>query len=266
MSIASEITRLQGVKSDILQAISDKGVVVPAGSALDDCPDLIASIPTGGGNIPDGYKLTMYTELAYNSGATIIMYPKYYGQDDITPYRYDSLEYQVYLKQNVSNPSAALGFSAYPGSGGQFKYLMLSANITPGSESIKCMFKFRDYFEKTLTINGAAEGFVVAKMSYDGTDGNFSLNDITSSSTGVLDNDAIPDGPWQLFIVGADKFAGTKIFRMRSKIYNSDKYRFDYVPARRISDNRAGFINLVTGNFVWSRDTPTNLVAGPDIT
>lgn len=44
MSIASEITRLQGVKSDILQAISDKGVTVPAGSALDDCPGLIASI------------------------------------------------------------------------------------------------------------------------------------------------------------------------------------------------------------------------------
>jgi hypothetical protein len=266
MSIASEITRLQGVKSDILQAISDKGVVVPAGSALDDCPDLIASIPTGGGNIPDGYKLTMYTELAYNSGATIIMYPKYYGQDDITPYRYDSLEYQVYLKQNVSNPSVALGFSAYPGSGGQFKYLRLSANITPGSESIQCEFRMRNYFDNTLTLSGTAEGFVVAKMSYDGTDAHYALNDITDSKTDTANNNAIPDGPWQLFNVGADEFAGTKIFRMRSKIYNSDKYRFDYVPARRISDNRAGFINLVTGNFVWSKDTPTNLVAGPDIT
>lgn len=48
MSIASEITRLQGVKSDILQAISDKGVTVPVGSALDDCPDLITSISGGG--------------------------------------------------------------------------------------------------------------------------------------------------------------------------------------------------------------------------
>ena len=48
MSIASEITRLQGVKSDILRAISDKGVEVPSGSMLDDCPDLIASISGGG--------------------------------------------------------------------------------------------------------------------------------------------------------------------------------------------------------------------------
>jgi len=47
MSIASEITRLQGVKSNILQAISNKGVVVPAGSALDDCPDLISLISGG---------------------------------------------------------------------------------------------------------------------------------------------------------------------------------------------------------------------------
>lgn len=51
MSIASEITRLQGVKSNILQAISDKGVVVPADSALDDCPNLIGQI-SGGAYIP----------------------------------------------------------------------------------------------------------------------------------------------------------------------------------------------------------------------
>lgn len=48
MSIASEISRLQGVKADILDAISAKGVTVPAGSALDDCPGLIADISGGG--------------------------------------------------------------------------------------------------------------------------------------------------------------------------------------------------------------------------
>ena len=49
MSIASQITRLQGVKANILQAIADKGVEVPSGSKLADCPDLIASISGGGG-------------------------------------------------------------------------------------------------------------------------------------------------------------------------------------------------------------------------
>lgn len=54
MSIASEITRLQGVKADILQAIADKGVDVPVGSALGDCPGLISSI-SGGGEVGTPY-------------------------------------------------------------------------------------------------------------------------------------------------------------------------------------------------------------------
>lgn len=49
MSIASEITRLQGVKSNILDAIAAKGVSVPSGAMLDDCPELIAAISGGGG-------------------------------------------------------------------------------------------------------------------------------------------------------------------------------------------------------------------------
>lgn len=52
MSIESEITRLQSVKSNILHAIADKGVEVPLGSKLANCPDLIASISGGGGGIP----------------------------------------------------------------------------------------------------------------------------------------------------------------------------------------------------------------------
>lgn len=48
MSIESEITRLQSVKSNILHAIADKGVEVPSGSKLADCPRLIASISGGG--------------------------------------------------------------------------------------------------------------------------------------------------------------------------------------------------------------------------
>lgn len=65
MSIASEITRLQGVKSDILQAIANKGVTVPAGSALDDCPGLIADIPLG-----QEYTRVFLTYFANTSGLT----------------------------------------------------------------------------------------------------------------------------------------------------------------------------------------------------
>lgn len=52
MSIESEITRLQGVKSDILASIEAKNVIVPPGAALAGCPRLIASISGGGGGVP----------------------------------------------------------------------------------------------------------------------------------------------------------------------------------------------------------------------
>lgn len=50
MSIASEITRLNGAKADIIQAIADKGVTVPSSAKLDDMAELIASISGGGGS------------------------------------------------------------------------------------------------------------------------------------------------------------------------------------------------------------------------
>ena len=49
MSVASEITRLNGAKADIIQAITDKGVTVPSSAKLDDMALLIASITGGGG-------------------------------------------------------------------------------------------------------------------------------------------------------------------------------------------------------------------------
>lgn len=49
MSIQSEITRISGNVSDALDAITAKGVTVPAGSTSDDLADLISQISGGGG-------------------------------------------------------------------------------------------------------------------------------------------------------------------------------------------------------------------------
>lgn len=49
MSISSEITRLYGVRSDIFTSLTAKGVSVPASAVLDDVPDMIDSISSGGG-------------------------------------------------------------------------------------------------------------------------------------------------------------------------------------------------------------------------
>lgn len=54
MSIASEITRLQGVKTNILNAIAAKGVSVPSGAKLADCQDLISLIGGREGTVTIG--------------------------------------------------------------------------------------------------------------------------------------------------------------------------------------------------------------------
>ena len=72
MSIQSEITRLQGVKADILSSIEAKNVIVPTGAMLADCPGLIAEI-TGGGvpylkNIMPTYGVKVVDENGYIGG------------------------------------------------------------------------------------------------------------------------------------------------------------------------------------------------------
>lgn len=51
MSIASEISRLSGVRENIFTSITNKGVTVPATATFSSCPALIDSI-TGGGSGP----------------------------------------------------------------------------------------------------------------------------------------------------------------------------------------------------------------------
>ena len=49
MSVAREITRLQGAKADLKTAIEGKGVTVPSATKLDGYADLVDDIQTGGG-------------------------------------------------------------------------------------------------------------------------------------------------------------------------------------------------------------------------
>lgn len=50
MSIASEISRLQGAKADLKTAIEGKGVTVPSATKLDGYADLVDAISQGGGS------------------------------------------------------------------------------------------------------------------------------------------------------------------------------------------------------------------------
>lgn len=49
MSIADDLTRIQGAKADLRTSIQAKGVTVPASAKIDDYPDYVDAIQQGGG-------------------------------------------------------------------------------------------------------------------------------------------------------------------------------------------------------------------------
>lgn len=67
-TVAEEITRISGCREDIKTAIAAKGVTVPTGAKLADCPALIASITGGGGpSEPTAMVNTGFTATGYKS-------------------------------------------------------------------------------------------------------------------------------------------------------------------------------------------------------
>lgn len=60
-TVAEEITRISGCREDIKTAIAAKGVTVPTGAKLADCPALIASITGGGGGEATSFISDSYT-------------------------------------------------------------------------------------------------------------------------------------------------------------------------------------------------------------
>ena len=78
MSIASEISRLQSAKTDIRNAIQNKGVTVPSNITIDAYPSYIASIPTGG---TDYAPELIGRTIASYSNSTISLIGKYAFND-----------------------------------------------------------------------------------------------------------------------------------------------------------------------------------------
>lgn len=68
MSIASEISRLSGVREDIFTSITNKGVTVPATATFSSCPALIDSITGGGGGSPTSLINSTFTASGFLSG------------------------------------------------------------------------------------------------------------------------------------------------------------------------------------------------------
>ena len=132
MTIASEITRLQGVKSNIIDAIAAKGVDVPSGAKLADCPELIASISGGGG------------EFDITNVVPIVPVSKIYVVDDNGYIGYDITKYFQYVNQTIYHNFAILA------AGNDFSQMGLGqVTFTPASTDY---IGGREY--STVTIGG----------------------------------------------------------------------------------------------------------------
>ena len=245
MSIASEITRLQGVKSDILSAIADKGVTVPVGSALDDCPALIASISTGGGGDepPTGYKRLMYME---------------YKRVDTTYWLFDSI---IDMKSSdkyhfvFDIVTSATGRSATvcelrPDSQGTI-YLQIDSKIDDTVD-----VKAGRTWPGMVTIN-VPKG----PLNVDFVDpGSVNINGQQySCGNGTISNgyfdDFLSDGTFPPLNDGS-KFYGLTIYD------SEDSPKHKIVPVLRLSNNQITLCDLVTGNF--ANAVSRNWIAGPD--
>lgn len=131
MSIASEITRLQGVKSNILQAITDKGVTVPSSAKLDDVALLIASITGGGGG---GNGVYLQAILPVSGGRVLVVDENgYIGCKSLPTYYPSAYTSYAFVVSGADFSSSGLGQVTL---------------VTPGTADIGG----RSY--RTLSING----------------------------------------------------------------------------------------------------------------
>ena len=121
MSIATEITRLQGAKADLKTAIENKGVTVSSSALLDAYPALVDSIPTGGGAVKektvnfidfDGTLVASYTGAEVQALTALPDGPDH--SSDEVPLTFDGWNWTLseIKSNNTSYPSAIITVGA----------------------------------------------------------------------------------------------------------------------------------------------------------
>ncbi len=157
MSIASEITRLSGVRSDIFTSITNKGVAVPAGSTFSSCPTLIDSIVTGGGGgDPTSMINPTFTASGYASG-----YRPFTATQNVIP-KYDEI-YGTYISGQYSNyVFIQVPMSALSGAGDLTNYnlnLNFQSWNVGGTQSIDIIPNSADLYSNHYSTNKTTNDF-----------------------------------------------------------------------------------------------------------
>lgn len=237
MSIASEITRLQGVKSDILNAISAKGVTVPSGSALDDCPALIAEIPTGGGSIaPEGYKI--YQRLEMKSGNIFPQGENYLGKIKFN--FNDVIILNVDLKPLNPDPNPLAGnlFLVAQASNGYSRF------VCAGFQCWKSPSEYYRYDNNNRF--GSSQSYPSANISYYAKS---TKNSLTMNGTTL--NVARADAPeFKMLILGSGVSENWSFYSFKVLDETETTISQYWLPALEIATNKKGIVDIKTGKFV----------------
>lgn len=281
MSIASEITRLQGVKSNILNAIADKGVTVPANSALADCPNLINSISAGGDILlPHTYNRLEYIHQSGDDGITA----------NSTGY------YQIDLGNDFTNENKKFGIiakrdsEAYQSAASNCLLFQISHREYYDIEGITAQlwnpytnvdtitwYNGGDYKrEDEITHDGTPK---ITKVEISGTNcyikssiysHEFTNGYYTKISTTTSNHYSLRLFGTFISAMGVNPIPARNVNALKGNIYamyindgnNTIHY---YVPCRRNSDSVIGFYDVIAGVFYEPLGNTSALTAGPDL-
>lgn len=125
-TVAEEITRISGCREDIKTAIAAKGVNVPTGAKLADCPALIASITGGSGpSEPTAMVNTGFSATGYKSA-----YVPFTATQNIVTVKEDvdiTFPYQITSQGERFSVSFNSSYFVDPGAN-DFKYIKIGFN------------------------------------------------------------------------------------------------------------------------------------------
>lgn len=254
MSVASEITRLQGVKSDIMTALANKGVNVPQGAALADVPGLIEDIPGGGGGgFPEGY--TKYDWIKLNENETIgLVGNRYFWLPINNAVNNDGtlflIEYEV--KLNTYGNSLLLTTTNNPGgslSSGNIELELRRQNDSHGG------------FHHVNNTNVAWPGDMDLGIVWGHNTMTLQNGIITCNDNEIYNNNNIfqkvsVEGKYITPINGSESSNNQKIYNVQIKRGNAIIY--NYFPCTRDSDGVIGFIDIINNVFIRNAEQNEN--------